>query len=155
MKKLYHIVLFSSLTLLSTSHFFAESHNKKEKIETSKKSLCKVIGANPYTYSPQLFTADNDITGRYWAGNQQYPAKAFIGEEEYTKIVVTKKSQINQKSKKRLRKHKDYLGFYIDAATNIAYNLYGIKKYPDKINDAPDADVITMIAIKEDFGIGE
>ncbi|MDP3780779.1 MAG: hypothetical protein Q8Q69_06310 [Nitrosopumilaceae archaeon] len=154
MKKLYHIALLSSLALLSTLHISAESQNQEELICVPEPST-KRVGANPYTYSPQLFTADNDITGRYWAGNKKYPAKAFIGEEEYTHIIVIKKSQINQKSKKRLRKHKDYLGFYINAATNIAYNLYGDKKYPDKINDAPDADVLTMIAIKEDSGIGE
>ena len=154
MKSIKNYALLVCFTLLSTSQLFPESQNQEELTCVPEPST-KRVGTNPYTYSPQLFTADNDITGRYWAGNKKYPAKAFIGEEEYTHIIVIKKSQINQKSKKRLRKHKDYLGFYINAATNIAYNLYGDKKYPDKINDAPDADVITMIAIKEDYGIGE
>ncbi len=145
MKKLYQIALFSSLTLITALEVCAKSQDYRNII----------LGANPYTYSPQYFTADNDITGRYWAGNKQYPAKAFIGEEEYTNIVVIEKSKINEKSKRKLRKHKDYLGSYIDETTQVAYNLYGEKKYPDKINDAPDADVITMIAIKEDFGIDE
>ena len=158
MKKLYQIALFSSLACLATSDLFARSQNQdqQEKVKKSKKTTKPVrMGANPYTYAPQLFTANNGIMGRYWAGNKQYPGKAFIDEEEYTNIIVIKKCQINEKSKRKLRKHKDYLGTFIDETTNIAYNLYGTQKYPDNINDGPDADVITMIAIKEDFGIDE
>jgi hypothetical protein len=145
MNKLHKIILFAYLAFLSTSDISALSTNKQQ----------EPMGVNPYTYSPIMFNAENGITGRYWAGNKKYPGKAFIEEEEYINIVAIKKTQLKQKSKKKLRKYKDYLGSYINGATNIEYYLYGNKKNPDKIDDGPDGDVITMLAIKNDYGIDE
>lgn len=116
-----------------------------------------MMGANPYTWSPRYFNAENGITGRYWAGNgtKKYPGKAFIEDVEYKDIVVIKKSLLKEKSKVKLRKDKDYLGFYIDAATNIEYCLYGVKKNPDPVDNRPDSRVLTQIAIELDYGIEE
>lgn len=127
----------------------------KNKKKPSQKAPNKMLGSNPYTYAPQYFTADNGITGRYWAGNKQYPGKAFIEDEEYRSIVVIEQSLCNEKEGKKLRRYKDYLGFYIDPVTNTTYNLYGIKKYAYSSNDGPDSDVLTQIMIKQDYGIDE
>lgn len=113
------------------------------------------IGSNPYTYAPQFFDAHDGSIGRYWAGNKKYPAKAFIGEDEFTKIVVIKKNQLELKANKKLKKNKTYLGFYIDQKNNQEYYLYGLLKNPKPLDDGPDSDVITQIAIKQDYGIGE
>ncbi len=142
-KKLLFASLLTSCTFLSIHNIFAESKKQQP------------MGANPYTFSPLLFDAENGITGKYWTGNQKYPSKAYIQDEEYKNIVSIKKNQLNQKTKKKLRKDKDFLGSYIDAKTNIEYYLYGEKKNQDPVDNSPDGDVITMIAIKNDYGIGE
>jgi len=147
MKNRYKKILFASLltscAFLSISQISAKSPKQQ------------IMGANPYTFSPILFDAENAITGRYWAGNKQYPSKAYIQDIEYKNIVCIKKSQLNQKSKKQLRKHKEFLGSYINPTTNIEYYLYGNKKNQDPVDNSPDGDVITMIAIKKDYGDGE
>jgi len=84
------IIALSFLTFVATLDLCAKSENQnkthKEKIKTP------ILGGSPYTHSPKIFTADNDVTGYYWAGKEpKYPAKAFIGQIEYTKIVVIKK----------------------------------------------------------------
>ena len=90
-----------------------------------------------------------------WNNTKQYPGKAFIQDVEYKDIVAIRTTKLNTKLSKKLKKHKEYLGSYIDAQTNIEYYLYGVKKNPDPVDDAPDADVITKIAIDLDYGIGE
>ena len=144
MNNRYKKILFSAfLILLSAQNISTES--KKQ----------SAMGANPYTYSPLLFDAENGITGRYWAGNTKYPSKAYIEDIEYKNIVMIKENQLELKSKKKLRKNKDFLGSYIDAKTNTKFNLYGNKKNPNPVDNSPDGDVITMIAIQNDYGIGE
>ncbi len=144
-KKILFITLLNSFGFLSIHTISDLSENKNE----------SVMGANPYTYSPLLFDAENAITGKYWAGNKQYPSKAYIQDIEYKNIIIIKKNQLELKSKKKLRKNKDFLGSYIDAKTNTEFYLYGNKKNPDTVDNSPDGDVITMIAIKNDYGIGE
>lgn len=147
MKKLHtnKLLLLSCFILSATATVLANNPDKEE----------KQYGANPYTYAPQFFTAEDGVTGRLWFGNQEYPAKAYIEDVEYTDIIIIKKSQLDLKSKKKLRKKKDYLGFYINPQTNVAYNIYGVKKNPEPADDAPDSKVLTVIAIKNDYGIGE
>jgi hypothetical protein len=108
-----------------------------------------------YQDEPQLFQAENGIMGKYWCKEKHRPAKAQIDDNEFINIVVIKTKQLQTKRAKKLRKHKDYLGFYISQKTNLEYNLYGINANPDPIDDGPDADVRTVIAIKQDYGIGE
>ncbi len=141
-KKIYAITLLTYCIIASTMQISAQTQQSP-------------IGANPYTYSPLLFNAENGIMGKYWAGNASYAGKAYIEDEEYTNIVCIKKNQLKKKSNKKLKKHKDFLGSYIDAPTNAEFYLYGNKKNPDPIDDSPDADVITMIAINDDIGAGE
>ncbi len=113
------------------------------------------MGANPYTYAPQYFDAEHGVTGRYWKGNKQYPGKAYINEIEYTDIIVLEKEKAHTKAARKLKKNKEYLGFYIDPTNNQEYQLYGVKKYPDLVDDEPDSDVLTEIAIKIDYGMEE
>lgn len=141
MKSLHKIIVITSLLCISTSNYFALNQ--------------PLLGGNPYTYAPLLFNAENGITGRYWAGNSQYPGKVYIQDIEYAHIVSIKKSQLNKKSNKKLRDNKNYLGSYIDETSGQEFYLYGDKKNPDKINENPDADVITVKAISEDYGPGE
>jgi len=110
---------------------------------------------NSNTNTPYLFAAENGITGQYWLGNKKVSGKAFIGEDEFTQVIAIKKKDIDKKHYKKLRKNKMYLGLYINPTTGQEYNLYGEKKNVDKVDDAPDADVLTEIAIKEDYGPGE
>jgi hypothetical protein len=110
---------------------------------------------NPYKKEACLFAAENNVTGKYWAGNKKYPGKADIGEDKFIKVIAIKKNNINKKYYKKLRKNKMYLGVYTNPTTEQEYNLYGEKKNADKIDDAPDAAVLTEIAIKEDYGPGE
>ena len=131
MNKFSTIKLITCLTLLSTFDTFTRQQQE------------------------QLFNGENGITGRYWAGNKKSPNKAYVGDDEYINIIAIKKNQLNKKSNKKLRKGKDYLGSYINEKSDQEYCLYGNLKNPAKIDDAPDADVLTEIAIKEDYGIGE
>lgn len=145
MKNLYTTVLLSCFAFLSTANLLALQPNKQQ-----------AMGSNPYTYSPlEFIPSEGKGDGRFWAGNQQYPGKAYVGDEEYINVVVIEKSLLAKKPMKKLRKGKIYIGYYIDAVTNIEYQLYGDKKNPDPVNENPDADVITMKAIEEDYGIGE
>jgi len=151
MNTFYKNMIISCVTVVSIATFSVSD------LSALSKNPQQMMGANPYTWSPRLFDAENGVTGRYWAGNgtKKYPGKAYIEDTEYTKIVVIKKNQLNYKKNKNLRKHKDYLGSYIDASTNIEYYLYGVKKNPEPIKNGPDSDVITQIAIELDYGIGE
>ena len=108
-----------------------------------------------YQDAPQLFQAEYGIIGKYWSANKNRAAKVYIGDDEYIDVVVIKKNNLNTKKSKELRKHKEYLGFYLSPKTNFEYNLYGVNKNPDPVDDGPDADVLTVIAIKQDFGIDE
>lgn len=108
-----------------------------------------------YQDEPQLFQAENGMMGKYWCKEKHRPAKAQINDKEFTNIVVIKTKQLQTKRAKKLRKHKDYLGFYASPKTNLEYNLYGVNANPTPDDDGPDADVRTVIAIKQDFGIGE
>ena len=130
-KKLYALLFISSLTLLPTYMLFA----KKQE--------------------PILFQAEDRSTGKYIAGNKKYNGKAFLDENEYINVVAILKSKLHTKASKKLRKNKDFLGFFIDEKTSQLFYLYGQRKNPEPKDDAPDADVLTVKAIKEDFGIGE
>lgn len=141
---LYQIMTICSLTLMLLTP--GATHAKSESVK---------INTNPYTQDPQLFQAENGVMGKYWAGNKKYPSKALIQDVEFKNIVVIKKDELLLKKNKQLRKNKEYLGFYIDPKTNIQYNLYGINTNPQPEDDGPDSDVLTVIAIKQDTGIGE
>lgn len=140
MKKLYISVAIVALACVSTSDFFATQ---------------KPLGANPYTWAPQQFTAKDKSTNNYWAGNKQYPGKAYIGEIEYINVVAIKKSELTTAPNKKLKKNKIYLGFYINTTTKQKYYLYGKKSTPDKVDDGPDSDVLVQIEIAKDYGPGE
>jgi hypothetical protein len=127
MNKFHKILTITSLTFLLTSGLFAHEQQA------------------------QLFNAENGITGNYWADNKT----AIVEEDEYINVIAIKKSQLNKKYNKKLRKNKNYLGLYIDEKSGQKYCLYGNLKNPAKIDDSPDAEVITEIAIKEDYGPGE
>ena len=99
----------------------------------------------------QLFNAEDGSTGKYWADSK----KAVLLEDEYINVIAIKKSQLNKTSNKKLRKYKNYLGLFINEKSGQEYYLYGNLKNPAKVDDGPDADVITEIAIKEDYGPGE
>lgn len=149
MKKLYLIITTASLGLAINFLEAKESMPAQENIT--------MMGSNPYTFSPRLFTAEDKSTGSYWKGDgtKKYPGKAFLGEIEYTKVIGIEKSHINTKENKRRRKNKQYLGSYRDTQTNKIVYLYGMKKVADKVNENPDADVLTEIAKIEDYGPGE
>jgi hypothetical protein len=103
----------------------------------------------------QIFQSNNGTSGKYWPGNNKFAGKAYVGQNEYTKVIAIKKKNLTKKSVKKLHKGKLFLGLFIDQTSDTEYYLYGEKKHPELIDDTPDSDVITMIAIKEDYGIGE
>ncbi|MBV8660957.1 MAG: hypothetical protein JO129_02330 [Candidatus Dependentiae bacterium] len=146
MKNLYVSVAIITLACLSTSDFVA-----------AQQTSCRQepLGANPYTWAPQQFTAKDKSTGNYWVGNKKYPGKAYVGEIEYTQVVAIKKCNLRTAENKKLKRNKIYLGFYIDTATKQQYYLYGIKSTPDKVNEEPDSDVLVQIEIAKDYGPGE
>lgn len=98
-----------------------------------------------------LFTAEDGSTGKYWPSD----STAILGEKEYSKVVAIDIKQLNCKSAKKLKKHKDYLGVYMDKQSQKTFYVYGIIKNPIQADDSPDADVLTEIAIKIDYGPGE
>ena len=141
MKKLYISIAIITLACLPTSDFFAIQQEP--------------VGANPYTWSPRQFTAKDKSTGNYWVGNEQYPGRAYVGETEYINVVAIEKNKLRTAQNKKLKRNKMYLGFYIDTTTKTEYYLYGKKSTPDKVNEAPDADVLVQIEIAKDYGPGE
>lgn len=156
MKKLQKIIVVACMSLLSSSYMQSTSVHASTQAPALPSSEIRSLGTNPYTYAPLEFSPKKGKgDGRFWAGNDQFPAKAYVGETEYTDVVVLAKNTLKNIANKNLRKNKDYLGFYIDGATNQTYYLYGNKKNLDPVDDAPDADVLTQIAIKLDYGIGE
>lgn len=98
-----------------------------------------------------LFTAEDGSTGKYWPSN----STAILGEEEYSKVVAIDRKQLNCKTAKKLKKHKKYLGSYVNSQSQKIFYVYGIMKNPIQQDDSPDADVLTKIAIQIDYGPGE
>jgi hypothetical protein len=115
----------------------------------------KTLESNLYQDAPQLFQAEYGVTGKYWSKSKKRPAQAYVGDQEYINIVVIKAQDINNKNLKKLRKHKEYLGSYLSPKTNLEYNIYGVNKNPYPDDNGPDSDVRTVIAIKQDTGMGE
>jgi len=149
MKKIYNLIVVGCFAaLLLTTH---DARAKSKKNAANK----KVMVLNAYQDDPQLFQAEYGVIGKYWCKEKNRPAKAFISDDEFINIVVIKTKQLQTKHSKKLRKHKDYLGTYLSPKTNLEYNLYGVNKNPKPFDDGPDSDVRTVIAIKQDFGIGE
>ncbi len=102
----------------------------------------------------QLFTAEDKSTGKYWSGDKN-SGTARIGEDEYINVRAIKKNQLNTKLNKRLKKGKNYLGFYFDEQLKEEFYLYGNLKNPAPVDDKPDSDVLTVKAIIADYGDGE
>lgn len=102
----------------------------------------------PYTI-PMLFIANDNSLGKYFKSKDI----AIIGEDTFEDIIIINSDELHTKSNKKLKKDKIYLGFYSHPTElHEAYYFYGTKKIEDK---APDSDVLTMIAIKDDYGFGE
>lgn len=115
----------------------------------------KTLESHLYQDAPQLFQAEYGVTGKYWCKSKKRPAQAYIGDQEYINIVVIQAQDINNKNLKKIRKHKEYLGSYLSPKTNLEYNIYGVNKNPYPDDNGPDSDVRTVIAIKQDTGMGE
>lgn len=132
MKKIYGFII---LVLLSThTNTFTKNNQKTKTVQSSI-----------------LFTAEDGRTGTYVPSNKT----AFLGEEEYKNVVAIYKKELNTKSAQKSKKKKDYLGFFINKTSKKIYYIYGILKYPNPVDNSPDANVLTEIAIKIDYGPGE
>jgi len=105
--------------------------------------------------APQLFETNKGAIGKYWSKTKDTQATVLIGDDEFIEIVVIKQKNLYTKKSKKLIAHKEYLGSYKSPTTNDVYLIYGVNADTQPVDDGPDADVITTIAIKQDFGIGE
>lgn len=113
------------------------------------------ISAEHFKQAPQLFETNKGAIGKYWSKTKYTQATVLIGDDEFREIIVIKLKNRYTKKSKKLIAHKEYLGSYKSLTTNQEYLIYGVQKQPKPLEDGPDDDVITTIAIKEDFGIGE
>lgn len=138
MKKIY-LIIFTSLAFFSIFQTFPRQEKPIKEIFNSQSA------------SFHLFTAENGSTGKYWPQDKT----AILEEEEYIKVIAINKNKLNEKFTKKLRKNKMYLGSFIDKKTQKIYYVYGVVKNPAPIDNGPDADVLTEIAIKMDYGPGE
>lgn len=136
MKKIYTYMLITSILSCTTISTFTKN-NQNVKNKFSKKTI--------------LFTAEDGRTGTY----SPLHKTAFLGEEEYKNVVTILKKELNTKSAQKSKKHKDYLGLFIDKTSKKIYYIYGMLKKSTPVNDRPDADVLTEIAIEIDYGPGE
>ncbi|MBP6869828.1 hypothetical protein KBC04_03025 [Candidatus Babeliales bacterium] len=98
-----------------------------------------------------LFTAEDGSTGKYWSQDKT----AILGEEEYIKVVAIDKNLLDKKISQKMKKNKIYLGSFVDKKSEKTFYLYGVIKNPAPVDNGPDADVLTEIAIKMDYGPGE
>jgi len=130
MKKIYLSILAIIITSLTIKDLHADDDDKKNNI---------------------LFTAENKATGNYYPDDQT----VILEEIEYVKVVAIPENQLRLMKNRKLKKIKEYLGSYMDASSKKIFNLYGTKKNPDPQPEEPDSDVLTEIAIKNDYGIGE
>jgi len=146
MKKNYTIIT-AALIMSTAFDYVCVQAKSQKKIEQAEKER--------YQQPPQLFQAEHGLTGQYWCQYQNLPARVFIDQEEFINIVVLKKKKLHTKKSKKLRHGKDYLGTYTSPLTYQEYNIYGNSKNPEPLDDGPDADVLTVMAIKQDYGIGE
>ena len=140
---MYKIITIGCYVMLMASSYDIIAKTKK-----SKKSQVE-------QQAPEFFQAENGVTGQYWCKLHNRPAHALIKDQQFINIVVIKVKSLQSKRSKKLRKGKEYLGMYISPTTGIEYNLYGVNKNPEPQDDGPDADVLTVIAIKQGYGIGE
>lgn len=130
--KTYKIMIF--VCLISTS--FINILGKQQK-NTNKTEI--------------LFTAEDSSTGTYNSSKRT----AILGEEPYIKVIAINHKDLNKKAAQKLKKNKQYLGSYVDNNTNKLFYVYGIMKNPAPVDNGPDADVLTQIAINMDYGPGE
>lgn len=135
-KKILNFIVITGLLTSTTINLFA-----KEQKNHQQKSKNQII----------LFTAEDGSTGRYWPSEKI----AILGEQEYRKVVAINTKELNLKWAQKLKKHKDYLGSFVDKKFQKTFHIYGIIKNPSPVDESPDADVLTEIAIKIDYGPGE
>lgn len=106
----------------------------------------------------------------YWTRDKKHVKKACVHDDEYIDTIMIKEKDIKNISAKKLKKGKVYIGMYYDTKNNEGYYVYGHKKHTNKpkqksrqskkmkhlyANEEPDSDVVTVIAIEEDYGPGE
>jgi len=136
MKKMYKIMIVTFLGFFSAVDIFGREQQNI---------------AIHHAQSSVLFTAEDGSTGKYWPEDKT----AILDEKEYIKVVAINKSLLTKKASQKLKKNKIYLGSFVDKKSERTYYVYGVVKKPVSINNGPDADVLTQIAIEVDYGPGE